>query len=374
MNKSYIGIMSGTSLDGIDAVLVDIDSTGQTSVKFHVELPFPETLKSQFLELQNPSHNELHLEALTANALARLCAMAVHRLLEMSQLNKTEIMAIGVHGQTIRHQPQLHDGVGYTLQSLNPALLSELTGIDVIADFRTRDVAAGGHGAPLVPIFHWSQFAHEIPRVVLNIGGMANISILPNPNLESVTGFDTGPGNVLMDHWAREHLKKDYDDAGRWAQQGQVHEALLCDFLSDSFFNLAPPKSTGRDLFNPLWLMSHLEKHEKLKLEDVQATLLALTAKSIAMAIDQYALGTRELIVCGGGSQNTALMNALMNYSSQAWTQSIRASDEFGIHTQTMEAAAFAWLAWAHVNKKPANVPAVTGAKGLRILGAFYPA
>ena len=371
--------MSGTSLDGIDAVLADVSDEGHLNVLFHTELPMDESLRKNYFLLQKPSENELHLEALAANQLALHYSLAVEKTLKIANLSPSDIQAVGAHGQTIRHQPGLHDGLGYTKQSLNPALLAEKAHIDVIADFRSRDIAAGGQGAPLVPAFHWSQFAQTKATAILNIGGISNLSFLPSkesPNGEnSVSGFDCGPGNSLMDYWIDQCLGKTYDHDGNWASTGKVIQSLLDSLLSDPYFQKAPPKSTGRDLFNPEWLDHHLDRsHSKnAKPEDIQASLLMLTAQSIADSLKAYAPQTKELIVCGGGSKNKQLIQTIEKLCPFLESP-IQTTAEFGIDPQAVEAAAFAWLAWAHKEKRPANLPAVTGAKGLRILGAHYPA
>ena len=376
MKNYYIGIMSGTSMDGIDAVLAEISDVGQATVLCHKDVPFEETLKNTYFELQAPSQNELHKEALAANHLAQHYHLACTAILQEAKLQPSDIVAIGAHGQTIRHQPQAHDGVGYTKQSLNPALLAELTGIDVIADFRSRDIAAGGQGAPLVPAFHAAQFGCKEDLAILNIGGIANLSLIPANQQEKMIGFDCGPGNVLLDHWIKQSLNKSFDDDGQWAAKGQVIEKLLNSMISDDYFKKDPPKSTGRDLFNPEWLNHHLTMNDCLnqKPEDIQATLLALTAQSIAHALKQHSPNTKNLLICGGGIKNNHLITQIKNTCAWIAPENVQSTAVQGVDPQTVEAAAFAWLAWAHKRKQPANLPAVTGAKGLRLLGAHYPA
>jgi anhydro-N-acetylmuramic acid kinase len=379
MKNYYIGIMSGTSLDGIDAVLADVSDEGHVKVLFHTELPMDESLRKTYFLLQKPSENELHLEALAANQLALHYSLVVEKTLKIANLSSTDIQAIGAHGQTIRHQPGFHDGLGYTKQSLNPALLAEKAQIDVIADFRSRDIAAGGQGAPLVPAFHWSQFAQTKAIAILNIGGISNLSLLPSKDdsngKDSVSGFDCGPGNCLMDSWIHQCLGKTYDHDGNWASTGKVIQPLIDSLLSDPYFQKAPPKSTGRDLFNPEWLDQHLDRSnsKNAKPEDIQASLLMLTAQSIADSLKTHAPQIKELIVCGGGSKNKQLIQTIEKLCPFL-DGPIQTTAGFGIDTQAVEAAAFAWLAWTHKVKQPANLPAVTGAKGLRILGAHYPA
>ena len=374
MNKPhslYIGLMSGTSLDGIDAVLAKIGPNGEASAIEAICTPFTPDLRKVLFELQSSGPDELHREKQAGNALALAYADAVNQLLKKVKLHPSDIAAIGAHGQTIRHQPQLGD-MAYTHQTLNPALLAEKTGIDVIADFRSRDLAAGGHGAPLVPAFHAQQFVEDKNLAILNIGGIANLTLLPKNG--EVTGFDCGPGNMLMDAWIQEHQGNAFDVNGQWALQGKVNEPLLAKMLADSFFAKAPPKSTGRDDFHLKWLQEKIGTDNYLS-EDVQATLLHLTAYSALEALARHAPQTQKLIVCGGGAKNNALMNAFKVKAQNLFKQplEIATSDSTGIDPQLVEGLAFAWLAWAHKEKRPANLPAVTGAKGPRILGACYP-
>ncbi len=375
MNKSdshYIGLMSGTSLDGIDAVLAKIKPNGQASAVEAVSTPFAPDLRKALFELQATGPNELDRERRAGNALALAYAEAVVTLLNKANLQASDITAIGAHGQTIRHQPHLGD-LAYTHQTLNPALLAEKTGIDVIADFRSRDLAAGGQGAPLVPAFHAQQFSATKSIAVLNIGGIANLTLIPNGG--EITGFDCGPGNMLMDAWIHQHQGNAFDENGKWALQGKVNTELLARMLSDPFFAKAPPKSTGRDDFHLNWLQEKLGDVNH-SIEDVQATLLHLSAHSALEALVRHGPQTQKLIVCGGGAKNQALMNLLKVKAQHFFTEplEITTSDSVGIDPQLVEGLAFAWLAWAHKEKRPANLPAVTGAKGPRILGACYPA
>jgi len=366
-------MMSGTSLDGIDAVLAELGPAGETQLCGAVSAPFAPRLREALLALQTPGDNEIHREHLAANALAMAYADVVQQLLAKSKRQPSEISAIGAHGQTIRHQAGTNNALAYTHQTLNPALLAELTGIDVIADFRSRDLAAGGHGAPLVPAFHAQQFTSNQNTAVLNLGGIANLTLLPQKG--NVTGFDCGPGNMLMDAWIAKHQGKDFDQDGAWAMQGVVNDSLLERMLADPFFTKAPPKSTGRDDFHLQWLEKQLGSNT-YKAEDVQATLLRLTVSTALQAIQLYAPQTEVLIVCGGGVNNTALLNSLREQAQMIFKHAleIRSSEANGIDPQLVEALAFAWLAWAHKTKRPANLPAVTGASGPRILGACYPA
>lgn len=367
----FIGLMSGTSLDGVDGVLAAFPGEGgQTLGAAYV--PFPEILRAELMALQSAGANEIHREALAANALQEYYAKCVAQLLAQTALPADMVCAIGVHGQTIRHRPEL----GYTRQINNPALLAELTGIDVIADFRSRDIAAGGQGAPLVPAFHQAAFSAEgQTRVVANIGGISNISVLACGADQRVVGFDTGPGNVLMDAWTAQHLGTAYDENGAWAAKGTIIPALLEALLDEDFFDLAPPKSTGRDLFNPDWLAGKLSRFHDWAPADVQASLAALTASTLAQAIARHAPGVEGVFICGGGAYNTHLMRLLQQaLADLKQTATVQSSTELGIEPSQVEALAFAWLAHRFTARQPGNLPLVTGANGLRILGALYPA
>ncbi|MEO6409617.1 MAG: anhydro-N-acetylmuramic acid kinase [Burkholderiaceae bacterium] len=370
----YIGLMSGTSLDGVDGVLVDFDdwvATGKVRVLAHRSRPFDSAHAAELLALNSPDgSDELHRAALQANALARLSAQVVADLLQASKTGPDAVCAIGSHGQTVRHRPREFDGVGYTLQLNAPALLAELTGIDVIADFRSRDLAAGGIGAPLVPAFHRAVFGRAGESgAVLNIGGMANLSALHSDG--SVTGWDCGPGNVLLDLWCRARTGQPYDAQGSWAASGHVIEDLLATMLAEPYFALPAPKSTGRDLFHAGWLDAHLNCRPAAGARDVQATLSALTASVCARDVLKHAPPSGALLVCGGGALNLDLMRRLQVALPQ---HSVQATDARGLPAMQVEACAFAWLAKAFVDRKPGNVCAVTGASGPRILGALYPA
>ncbi|UIP23921.1 anhydro-N-acetylmuramic acid kinase [Achromobacter deleyi] len=359
--------MSGTSIDGVDGVLARLADGQPPQVLASASLPMPENLRRELLALNAPGDDELARAALAANALARVYAQAVAALLKDAGLPAEDVSAIGAHGQTVRHRPDS----GYTLQLNAPALLAELTGIDVVADFRSRDVAAGGQGAPLVPPFHAAVFGAQHGRAVLNLGGIANVTLLA-PG-QPARGFDTGPANVLLDGWCQRHLGRPYDADGRWAATGQALAPLLEQLIaSEPWFGLPPPKSTGRDLFNMQWLDSRLATFDgpKPAPQDVQATLQRLTARTVANAIDAAAAGTQEVFVCGGGAHNAGLMRELA-YCLQ---RPVQPTDALGVPAQQVEALAFAWLAQAFVARKPAGLPAVTGARGARILGALYPA
>ncbi|MEW5904012.1 MAG: anhydro-N-acetylmuramic acid kinase [Pseudomonadota bacterium] len=361
--EHYIGIMSGTSLDGIDAVLVAFDEHGQQQLASHYQ-PYPDRLKHELLALHSPSHDELHRAQLTALQLARAYAKATQDLLRQAGFDAARVTAIGCHGQTIRHRPE-H---GYTLQLNQPALLAELTGIPVVSDFRSRDLAAGGQGAPLVPAFHDRMLRHPTQhRVILNIGGIANLTDLA-PGKDT-TGFDSGPGNLLLDAWIARHQGKAYDADGAWATSGHTIQPLLQRLLAEPFFAFAPPKSTGRDLFNLDWLDTHLLGDEAPA--DVQATLLALSTESIAAALQRFCPGAQELYLCGGGAHNQALVHSLAQRLPQLH---IAPTDTLGIAADWMEAVAFAWLAHQAIHGQPGNLPAVTGAHHARVLGTINPA
>ena len=353
--------MSGTSLDGIDAVLVDLSQPKPLQLAKYY-LPFDDTLKNALLALHLPSHNELHQAQVIGNQLARMYAAAVAPLLAQAKSSNKEVKAIGCHGQTIRHCP----GLGYSLQIGNAALLAELTGITVVSDFRSRDIAAGGQGAPLVPAFHDHVLRHpDIHRVIVNIGGISNLTSLP-PRA-ATSGFDCGPGNLLMDAWCMQHLGKPYDNNGAWAASGKVLPALLEQMLTEPFFALPPPKSSGRDLFNIAWLQSKLQGNEVAA--NVQATLLELTCRSIALAIQNHCPGATEIYLCGGGAHNQTLHNRLAALLPDS---SVKTTNTLGVDSDYLEAIAFAWLAQQALHGKPANLPLVTGAKHPCILGAVY--
>lgn len=354
--------MSGTSLDGVDAALVEFNGDQMRLVETCYR-PMDGELRQELMQLQQPGDNELARAAIAGNALSALYAAAVEELLGKAALPAAAIRAIGNHGQTVRHRPEL----GFTIQLSNPSLLAELTGITVVADFRSRDIAAGGQGAPLVPAFHTDVFRRpDTHRVAVNIGGIANLTDLPATG--RVVGFDCGPGNMLMDAWIERHQGHAYDRDGAWAASGQVLPALLARLLADPFFALAPPKSTGRDLFSLDWLQTHLHGDEAPA--DVQATLLELTARTIADAIDAYCAGAAEVYLCGGGAHNARLAQRL----TELLPQRLALTDSIGINADWVEAFAFAWLARQTLHGHPANLPDVTGAHHPCILGAIYPA
>ncbi len=373
MSQFYIGLMSGTSMDGIDGALVDF-SQPKPVVAQVFAAPIATELRAQLLALNTPGPNELHRAALAANALARGYAQVVHALLQRSGVPAAQVQAIGAHGQTVRHQPGLHDATGYTVQLNNPALLAELTGIDVVADFRSRDVAAGGQGAPLAPFFHRAWFAHASKTVgVLNLGGISNLSILQPDG--TTLGFDCGPGNALLDMWCQQHAGAPFDAHGAWGASGTANPALLAALLAEPYFALPAPKSTGRDLFNRAWLDRHLAAFAHEAPQNIQKTLVELTASPIKTCIDSYELSSKsqfhELIVCGGGAFNDDLMQRLQALLPHC---PVVPSSQHGLPAQDVEACAFAWLARQTVQRQALALASVTGAAGPRVLGCIYPA
>lgn len=360
----YIGIMSGTSLDGLDIALVEQTSTPRLVAAHY--LAMPASLRSELLSLCSSGPDELARAALAEQQWAGLAADGIKHLLQQQQLCATEVRAIGSHGQTVRHEPTR----GFTIQLSNGALLAELTGISVVTDFRRRDVAAGGQGAPLVPAFHEALFQSGAePRAVLNVGGFSNLSLIRQG--QPVKGFDCGPGNVLLDSWIQHIQGQLFDRNGDWAASGTVIPELLAQMLNNDFFQTQGPKSTGRELFNLPWLQQQLQTFTSLKSQDVQATLLELSAQSICQALNASQNDTRELLVCGGGAHNQALMQRLTELLPNCLVQS---SAAYGVDPDWVEAIAFAWLAHCCLERIEANRPSVTGARGLRVLGAIYPA
>ena len=369
MPDLFIGLMSGTSMDGVDGVIADFSSHGARVLQ-HASAPFTDALRSELMALNASGPDELHRGWLAGNALMRVYAGVVAKLLAQARLPVFAIDAIGAHGQTVRHRPHQFDGTGYTIQLAQPALLAELTGIRVVADFRSRDVAAGGQGAPLAPFFHQAVFAQPLETVgVLNIGGISNITLLRADG--SMQGFDCGPGNALMDGWCAEHTGEPYDDDGRWAASGRVLPDLLASMLKEPYFGMAPPKSTGRDLFNRPWFDAHLARFPGAAPADVQATLTELTARACAHDADRFAPGLKRLIVCGGGALNGHLMQRLQDLLPHAQVISSAAA---GLPPQQVEAAAFAWLARKCVRGEKLELQSTTGARGARVLGGIYPA
>ncbi len=360
-SELFVGLMSGTSVDGVDAVLADFGvEPCRALARTHVT--FAPELRDELNALQKSGGDEVHRGALAANELMDCCALAVASVLSAAQRAARDVAAIGLHGQTIRHRPEL----GYSTQLANPARLAEATEITVVADFRSRDVAAGGQGAPLVPAFHAAVFgAPDRHRVVLNIGGIANVTDLPSGRLGR--GFDTGPGNTLMDAWCERNTGQPFDRNGAWGAGGRTIPELLRALLAEPYFALGPPKSTGRDRFHLRWLAKHLRA--TYAPQDVQRTLIALTARTIVAAIDAYCAGADEVLVCGGGAQNDALMREL---KAGLAPRRVETTEAHGIAINEVEALAFAWLAREALAGRHGNVPTVTGARGPRVLGAIY--
>jgi len=368
----YLGLMSGTSLDGIDAVAVSWpdDDAPTMQVRAHVHQPFEPSLRERLLALNQPQPGELEHAAVAALALANAYADAIDALLPLANLKRAEVRAVGAHGQTVRHRPHAPGG-GFTIQLLSGALLAERCGIDVVCDLRSRDLAAGGQGAPLVPAFHADRFGVAgRARAVLNLGGIANVTLLRADG--GVGGFDTGPANVLLDAWAAEQLGAPYDHQGQWAASGKVETPLLQRLSAEPYFQRPPPKSTGRDLFQLPWLRAHLASLGRpLAAVDVQATLAELTACSVADALQRHLPDARELWVCGGGALNRHLLDRLAT-RLPGWQ--VRTTDALGLPPQQVEAVAFAWLAREFAARRAGNRPEVTGARGPRVLGCLYPA
>jgi anhydro-N-acetylmuramic acid kinase len=361
----FIGLMSGTSLDGIDAVLATFVDDDRARVRAHVRRPLPDDLRAELLALCTPGDREIDRAAQAGNRLAALYAEAVGAALVAAEVEAGAVRAIGCHGQTVRHRPDRC----YTVQIGNPALLAELTAITVVADFRSRDIAAGGQGAPLVPAFHASAFGSaDEPRVVLNLGGIANVTLLAPDG--GIRGFDTGPGMCLLDLWIQRVQGERFDDRGAWAAGATPDASLLARLLAEPFFAQAPPKSSGRELFNTAWLDQRIGDHGPPP-QVVQATLLELTALSAAHAIGSHAPSSARVILCGGGARNDALRSRLATLLAP---RPVETSDRWGLAAEQVEAAAFAWLAAQTLAGKPAGLPAVTGARGARVLGAIYPA
>ncbi len=362
MSNLYVGLMSGTSVDGIDAVVVDFGQPEPKLIAQHYT-PYTAELRQCILELCQPGDDEVNRLGELDKLLGKSFAEATHVLLRNSKINPADICAIGSHGQSIRHHPQK----GFTLQIGDPNVIAAETGITTVADFRRRDIAFGGQGAPLVPAFHHAVFSTPATdRVIVNIGGIANITLLPADKNQPVMGFDTGPGNILLDAWAEKHLRQPRDESGAFAQKGTLQLPLLNQLLNDNFFKLLPPKSTGREYFNLKWLAPFLKDHAEPA--DIQATLTELTAQSIMQAIKTY-FDTGEILICGGGVHNDYLMQRLREAGSQ---YQIDSTLKFGIHPDWVEAMAFAWLAKQTLARNPGNLTAVTGAKKGSILGGVY--
>ena len=367
----YIGLMSGTSLDAIDAALVSFNAD-RIELVHSLSATLPATLKTQILELCGGTADEIELLGKLDRELGKLFAQTALDLCRSAGISPLEIRAIGSHGQTVRHRPpdaQRSSDLAFTLQIGDPNTIAEISGITTVADFRRRDIAAGGQGAPLVPAFHVAAFSQAgIERLIVNIGGMANISLLKADG--EVIGFDTGPGNVLMDSWIMHCQGHAFDRDGAWAQSGKLNQDLLETLLQDPYYAMHGPKSTGREQFNLAQLLKALESLADIRPPDVQATLLELTARSICDAIDECSQKDSEVFICGGGSANQALYSRIQALLAD---HKVTTTEALGIHPDWVEAAAFAWLAKQNIMSLAGNVPAVTGAKGPRVLGAVYP-
>ena len=364
MSQLYIGLMSGTSIDGIDAALVDFAGPSPRLIQTHCH-PWPGKLHHALLDSRKLPDEALGtLHALDIQA-GKIFAQAANQLLEIVGVKADDVIAIGSHGQTIRHRPDAPQP--FSLQIGNAEVIAHDTGIDVVSDFRTADITAGGQGAPLAPAFHAAVFHSEKEhRCVINIGGIANLTLLPNTNDSTITGFDSGPGNNLMDAWIHKTQGLSYDRNGDWARGGKVNETLLADLLADRYFHLPPPKSTGFEYFNLDWLAGY--QTHKLRAEDVQATLCELSARSIALAVKQYASETIKILVCGGGAHNRHLMTRL---ADNLPGYVIASTEVSGVHPDWVEAMAFAWLAKQSMNQLPGNLPSVTGAHRAVVLGTL---
>lgn len=364
-SELYIGLMSGTSLDGIDAGLVDLSNDQTKVLAFHYQ-PFPAELRQQIHQLSQPDQPVLLEEYGAIDAeLGQLFAEVALVLLDKAKVPATSICAIGSHGQTVYHAP--NGPHGFSLQIGDPNRIAEITGITTVADFRRRDIAAGGQGAPLVPAFHHAMFSRPDQAItVLNIGGIANITVLKQ---DVILGFDTGPGNTLMDYWCLQNLGQNYDANGNWASKGKANDELLSHLLDDTYFRAIPPKSTGKEYFSPTWLEQKLSPFRAGPAEDIQATLCQFTANNIADAILKYAADSHEILVCGGGVHNLQLLSMLRERLPAPMTSTA----EYGIDPDHVEAIAFAWLAKQTLHNRPGNLCSVTGARTPVVLGGIYP-
>lgn len=366
MAELYIGLMSGTSLDAIDCVVVDFSEGAKLLAA--ESFAISDTRRQGILELCQPGSNEIDKMGRLDRQLGIDFASAVEVTLNRHHINNHDVVAIGSHGQTIRHRPSDNDELGFTLQIGDPSTIAYLTGIDTIADFRRKDIAAGGQGAPLVPAFHHAMFAEQCKHgALLNIGGMANISLLDTP----ILGFDTGPGNVLIDHYCREHFQVNYDDGGRLAAAGKVDNELLERMMRHPFLALPAPKSCGRENFDQHWVEQILQQHQRIVTPiDLIATLTEFTAKSICLGLDASGRRIDQIIVCGGGAFNQHLCQRIQANSGKE----VISSEHFGVAPQWMEAIAFAWFAMRTLKKLHSNAPSVTGAAQEVVLGAIYSA
>ena len=368
-SELFIGLMSGTSMDAVDCALVDLGQTDSNYLLDFITVELPAELRAQLEVLCHQPLIPLRQLGEADIAMAELFASAALSIIEKNQLGREQIHAIGSHGQTIYHQPPGRGIRPFTLQIADPSTISARTGITTVADFRPKDMALGGQGAPLLPLFHQHLFSQsDNDRIILNLGGMANITLLRCDDA-NILGFDTGPGNILMDCWIRDQHALAFDRDGRWAASGKINQDFLAFMLEDSYFRLPPPKSTGREYFNLAWLQKQIGHFGKqLAAEDIQATLSALTSKSVAEAV-KVLQSEGEVIVCGGGAANKQLMqnldNDLVNFS-------VRPSDDFGVNSSALEAVAFAWFAKQTLNRIPLDFTQITGSSRPAILGGIY--
>jgi anhydro-N-acetylmuramic acid kinase len=363
----YVGLISGTSLDGVDAVAVDLHDDQPHLISSHLEAYTPQ-LRASLRTLCQPGNSEIDRMGELDKQVAFTFASACLKLLAQAKLAPQQITAIGSHGQTIRHRPDAKNP--FTLQIGDPNTIVELTGITTVADFRRRDMAVGGQGAPLVPAFHQALFQQPgTKRIILNLGGIANITCLPENRALPVTGYDTGPASTLLDHWIEKHRAVTLDHQGEWARSGDIDNNLLNQMLADPYFQLPPPKSTGREYFTLDWLNKHLTDHQ-LSTVDVQTTLVELSAVTIAQAIRDEGYAESEILVCGGGAHNHYLLERL---ATQLPAASIQPTSSYGVNPDWVEAMTFAWLAKRTLSGLHGNLASVTGAERDVVLGAIYP-
>lgn len=372
-SQLLIGLMSGTSMDSVDAAIVRFDDGAVELVATH-EHELPTQLRDTLMELCDPGDNEIEKLGVADREVGSLFAEAVLQLLQNCGIEADKVRAIGSHGQTIRHRPPNADtpeSRAFTLQIGDPNIIAATTGITTVADFRRRDMALGGQGAPLAPAFHRAVFsAAGQARAIINIGGIANITALNTDR--GILGFDCGPASVMMDFWTREHLGQAYDVNGEWATGGCVDTVLLKRLLTEPYLKLAPPKSTGRELFKRSWLDAHLATlPHPVAAQDVQATLLEYTAQCIRLGLEQVGSEAANIYLCGGGAYNGALLARLRELHYPA---SVASTQALGIAPEWVEAAAFAWLAQQTLDGLPGNAAGVTGARTEAILGAIYAA
>lgn len=374
-NELYIGLMSGTSMDGVDAALVAINNDDCTLLAQH-QHDIPSSLALKLNSLCQSSDNEISLMLEADIEVAQLFAEATLSLLNKANVAPNEIKAIGSHGQTIRHLPPKQSQLGNSLQIGQASILAKETGITTISNFRVTDMAYGGQGAPLVPAFHQQLFqSNKVNRVIVNLGGIANVTWLPADISQAVLGYDTGPANTLLNYWYQKHHIGQFDLNGQWASTGKVKQALLSKMLADPYFSLSAPKSTGRELFNQYWLQKHL-KNTEFNNEDIQATLSALTAQSLAQELMKLSMAIKdnhelEVYLCGGGAHNQHLISQIRNALPKHYV--IDSTQSLGLDPDWVEAVAFAWLAKRHIHGQSGNLPEVTGASKKVVLGELTP-